>query len=386
MNLPKIRRELTRPLKQLLRLPARVTSLLFQPWVYDTLYSRWVKAYFNDRITSEYLNVCIFVVFPKVELKPSHYHTIEHLSKAGFHPVVVSNGDLAQEEIEKLSKLTITLIIRPNIGYDFGGYREGVLFLLKIGWLKYGKNLILLNDSCWFPVHQKSCWIEKALRLPYDFIGVTSNFGIPRSRGAVNLEDKWRYSTENRNFHYASFCLLIRDQVFQKNYFQSFWKNYSLTNDKKTTVRRGEIGLSQLVIRNKQSHHQTQNIENLPRLLGIRTDEEIFEIVRNTVIMDQPTLFVSKKSLVRKIENWGGNKDFKVQEDLRGECIHFLLLCCTRQGGIYTLMFHDVKYGNLHFIKKSPLEYGEDNRLSVLATIGQLTQHHQFLLTKELGN
>ena len=69
----------------------------------------------------------VYVVYPRLGLQDSHLTSLAYLARKGCAPLVVSNLPLTPQERERLQPLCWRLVERPNYGYDFGAYREGVL-------------------------------------------------------------------------------------------------------------------------------------------------------------------------------------------------------------------------------------------------------------------
>ena len=99
-------------------------------------------------------NIVIFLIFPEKGLKPSHLSTLNYFVNKKYSPLVISNCVLSAEDKIKIKRNSWFLIERKNYGYDFGGYRDGVLFL-KDKLFKIN-NMILLNDSAWFPISKNN--------------------------------------------------------------------------------------------------------------------------------------------------------------------------------------------------------------------------------------
>ena len=78
--------------------------------------------------------------------------------KNNFTPLIVSNSPLSNKDKNLILEYSWVLIERKNFGYDFGGYRDGVLFISeKIIDLD---KLILINDSTWFPIIDNNSFID----------------------------------------------------------------------------------------------------------------------------------------------------------------------------------------------------------------------------------
>jgi len=119
-----------------------------------------------------------YLIYPSRGLKPSHLRTLKYLAAKNYNAVVVCNLPLTNDEQQQILPLCHQCIQRPNFGYDFGGYRDGVLSVTNNG--KQLKHLLLLNDSTWFPIVEDTDWLADVQQLDLDFTAATSHFGIPR--------------------------------------------------------------------------------------------------------------------------------------------------------------------------------------------------------------
>lgn len=81
------------------------------------------------------------------------------LNRNEVSSIIIANHPLSKADHAALSPLCHLIIDRPNIGYDFGGYRDGVLTLSECGML--ADALYIINDSIWFPLDANSDVIEK---------------------------------------------------------------------------------------------------------------------------------------------------------------------------------------------------------------------------------
>mgnify|MGYP003314666392 CR=1 FL=1 len=142
-----------------------------------------------------------------------------------------------------------------NFGYDAGGHREAI-FLLS-GRISSLDNLILLNDSTWFPINKDDSYIDFIENSNLDFIGATSHYGFKRQRlpSKKTSLSKPQFNFNNKNFHYASYALSFSKKILKDENFLKFWKNLRLSGTKNLVVRRGEIGLTQYIVRNKEYSH-----------------------------------------------------------------------------------------------------------------------------------
>ncbi|MCD8024620.1 MAG: rhamnan synthesis F family protein, partial [Candidatus Gastranaerophilales bacterium] len=86
--------------------------------------------------------------------------------------VVILNGQIKIEELEKFKNFKGRIIQRENKGYDFWGWREGI-FSVGIEKLKEYDELILTNSSTFGPLFPFKDVFSKVK--PADFWGITSH-------------------------------------------------------------------------------------------------------------------------------------------------------------------------------------------------------------------
>lgn len=355
MALPlwKIRRELARFGRHLSELPGDLHNLLFATRHYDRTLSLGIRQFEGKLPAAK--RVAIFLIFPSSGLLSSHLRTLAYLRAKGYVSLVVSNLPLADADRERLLNESWRYMERPNFGYDFGGYRDGVLSLSDE--LPQLERLVLINDSAWFPLPGSRDWLDDVEALNVDFAGAASNFGTPRPEIEAFQSITWDYRTSRRNFHYCSFALCLRPKVLGDLDFLGFWRRLKLTDKKKRTVRRGEIGFTQWALGRGFSHGATLDVEHLDQDLGALSEERLREVVRDLVIPEEPKL----QALWRQI----ALDPATPRRDLE----NLVLLAVSRQGSAYALAGYAMRERGYPFFKKSPLWVSEDSSATSLRLI-----------------
>ena len=336
----KIWRETQRLGRQAMGLPAElVQKLYFRRW-YDAVTSRRIRRSKGELQPQS--EMAIYVIYPSQGLQPSHLHALQQIIHGGISPVVVSNLPLSDEERARLLPLCTLLLERPNVGYDFGGYRDGVFELAAM--LAGLDRLWFLNDSCWL-LPQARSWFTQARLLDLDLVGATSNYGFLRPAVRELRPFPWTYSHQSKHFHYASYALGFGSRVLSSPDFLRFWRRLDLRNDKKKTVRRGEIGLTQWAIRQGYSHGCTTSLETLDGVLASLSDQDIDAIARDLIILEDPPLMALWQVAFRRpLDTAAGRTDRTV----------IILMAVARKGGVYALAGYLAATG-FSFLKKSPL-------------------------------
>lgn len=339
--------------KRAVALPPKIIRRLFATPYYDLVLSKQTRTHIGKIAWSP--RAAVFLIFPRTGLKPSHLATLRYLAAKGYAAVVVSNIPLSEGDRASVLDHCHRLIERPNFGYDFGGYRDGILSLRND--FERLESLVLLNDSCWFPLPGTSDWLEDARALGVDFAGAASNYGVtPQPPGSYSL-GAWTYRSDNPDFHYCSFALRISQRLLRDTGFQRFWTGFGLTNDKLEVVQRGEVGLSQWIIRNGFSHACTLDIARFDTDLASLAVERIREIAHELIIPEERELRDAKAELLSR---------YDASEAWRQEAVRFILLTVAQTGASYALPEFVVRDKGFPFLKKSPLWLDRDAAESTL--------------------
>lgn len=247
----KVKRELIRIVNQIINIPSAVFDRFFSTLYYDFFLARQISVIQGNVPLKE--KVAIFLIFPNRGLTVGHLDSLHYILAAGYSPVIVSNCPLNHEDVGFLQPLSHKIVQRPNFGYDFGGYRDGIR-LLK-GDINKISNLVIFNDSCWFPLPNSKCWLETAERMRVDFAGALSHSSM-KWFNALNFSRGVGATPETyfKHFHYGSFALMFSRGAFTRKEFWNFWDKLKLSSSKDKTVKYGEQALSTLMFTHGFSH------------------------------------------------------------------------------------------------------------------------------------
>ncbi len=354
MELWKLQRELLRFGKQFREIPEDLINYFFATRRYDRTRLDRIRMFDGKLPKSD--RIAIFLIFPKTGLLQSHLQTLEYFRSKGYATLVVSNLPLSDTDRKRLSESCWQIMERPNFGYDFGGYRDGVLHLSKD--LKSLERLVFINDSVWFPLPKGRDWLDDVEALGVDFAGAASNYGTPRPAIDKFRSTKWSYSINHHNFHVCSFAFCLRPTVMRHFGFLKFWQNLRLTDEKKRTVRRGEIGFTQWALSSSFNVGTTLDVANLDFELTALSDQSLREYASNLIIPEHPKLC----QLWRKLTE----DPLTPRHDLE----KLILLAVSLQGSSYSLAAYSIKEKGFPFLKKSPLslsKQGKNNTLKISA-------------------
>jgi hypothetical protein len=147
---------------------------------------------------------------------------ISQLITSGFEVVLVSaceSRDPLVLDSEILNKITV--LRKPNVGYDFGSWSVGLLTFPEI---RKAKEVLLLNDSNSGPFGSISNLLEKMSNSPYDITGITDSL--------------------QHRYHIQSFMMHFKNDSINNKSVVDFWKNIRSQNNKFDVVLAYELGLT----------------------------------------------------------------------------------------------------------------------------------------------
>ncbi len=175
------------------------------------------------------LKVAIYLIYQPKGLLPSTIETCRVLAESGYGVLVMSNAPLSLADNAKLAPFTYLVVERPNFGYDFGGYRDGVRLLRALG--TQPKALIVLNDSVWWPVMDGDPLISHMEEAGADVVGTILHHLSPRNG-------------RPRPPFLESYLYWFGPNALASDAFWLFWDRYRVSNLKYNAIHRGERKLT----------------------------------------------------------------------------------------------------------------------------------------------
>ena len=155
-------------------------------------------------------------------------HYVTALHQAGFSILFVTNsGKLKDHALETIKPLCAGVLVRRNIGYDFGAMREGLSYLNLPR--PNTEMVVLANDSIYGPLKPLDDMIGRIDFATADLWGAT---------------DSWQ-----SRYHIQSYFLAAGRRVLEHKAWRDFWNDVRPVKSKTWVINRYELGLSQRMVR-----------------------------------------------------------------------------------------------------------------------------------------
>lgn len=153
---------------------------------------------------------------------------LEQLADAGFSVVLVSNsGSLTPDAMAALQDICAAVLVRRNIGYDFGAWADAMATLSLPR--PDTQSLLICNDSLYGPLAP----------LPPLLAAMD-----PAAADMWSLTESWQ-----RRFHLQSFFLLAHRAAITSPAWAEFWASIRPLPSKHAIIKRYEVGLTQSLLR-----------------------------------------------------------------------------------------------------------------------------------------
>ena len=145
------------------------------------------------------------------------------LRRHDINPIVVCNGNLSDEQLDRLAIDAHRILVRRNLGRDFGAYRAATVLLQAQEFQP--RRLLYLNDSVMFVDGTGlDAMIGGLAESDYDVVGTFENHEIAH--------------------HVGSYAFSVSGKVFADPSVQRFWRDYKPYDLRPHAIKKGEIGLS----------------------------------------------------------------------------------------------------------------------------------------------
>jgi len=184
-----------------------------------------IKILENPKISNKE-KLCLFAHFDnKNEIAEYVIDSVKKISDLGFNIIFTTTSEkIADSELKKISKYCSKIIIKENIGYDFGSWTKGFEAVEDIN--KY-QELMLINDSFYGPL--------------FDLAKVMAEMSSKYDMWGIN-------DTYEQKYHIQSFFMVFNRKIIESGLLTEFFRSFTPIFNKYDLVKTCEVGLSQLVL------------------------------------------------------------------------------------------------------------------------------------------
>lgn len=167
--------------------------------------------------------LCVFAHYDRDGLIDDYViHYLSELSRADCEIVFVSTApNVGDETVDRVRPYASRILLRENVGYDFGSWRDGLALIGDFG--SYDR-VIIANDSVYGPLTDLRAVFAKMAHREAPVWGIT---------------DSLRYAR-----HLQSYFIVFEREAVQSVAFNCFWKSLPDYRSKHVVIMQCEVGLS----------------------------------------------------------------------------------------------------------------------------------------------
>lgn len=180
----------------------------------------------------------ILVVYDKDGIVDEYIiYLLNELKTVLSHIVIVCNGEMKKDAIDKLNEYTKDVFIRSNMGYDAGAFKDTLYNLL--GWEQVSQydELVLINDTFYGPFEPFRNIFDTMQSKNVDFWGLTAQ---PKTKCSYEA-----YGMEQLPYHIQSYFIVIRSNLLKNKIFRDFWDTMEETNSYMQAVINYELRMTE---------------------------------------------------------------------------------------------------------------------------------------------
>jgi GT2 family glycosyltransferase len=184
---------------------------------------------------------------------------IQELLNCEFEIVLVSACE-SSEHLNVSQNLLdrITVVRKPNFGYDFGSWSVALQALPEI---ELADEVLLLNDSLIGPFGKLDEILNRMNDSPYSVTGLTDSIEI--------------------DYHIQSYMVHFKDGSLRNEVFQNFWRNVKHEASKNEIIRNYEIGMSRLALENRIYMGAVFPFNLTPNRWGASSKSNLISLINN---------------------------------------------------------------------------------------------------------
>lgn len=252
----KLVRESVRALNRLKTLPA----LIYEPHLRRFYDAKRLSTTMSSKGQHPPRNkIAIFVVYQPNGLAGSTFETCKYLTACGYAVLVIANTPVVGHDRDNLLSHIWMLIERPNFGYDFGAYREGLRFIWDN--MLSPEAVVILNDSTWFPLFDADTTLSMLASSNWDVGGIF----LGKNRNSLFLE---------------SYIYHVSKEALNNISYRQEWLCMPISSNRILTIRHCERGHSQRLAAAGHKLGALYSNEILLDRICVQSDQFVYNTLR----------------------------------------------------------------------------------------------------------
>ncbi|WP_354345378.1 rhamnan synthesis F family protein [Phyllobacterium ifriqiyense] len=166
----------------------------------------------------------IFLIWQPDELPWYVKNALKSLNELNINVLTIVNHPLDANRLSELQSLCCHVMVRNNVGFDIGAYKDGTRFIRGIS---QPSRVFYLNDSVYY--------FEEGLEQLF------------RRMAESTADVVAPFENHEYTYHIQSFCFAVSGLVFSSSLFQGFWEKFLPVNSRVWAISQGEVALSKIV-------------------------------------------------------------------------------------------------------------------------------------------
>ncbi len=270
-------------------------------------------------------------------------HYLTELKNAGCDVVFFTNSHVSDEQVSKIKNSVNQIIIRQNVGYDFGAYFTG--YVEHRDKLSNYKNVLFINDSVFGPFYGLSKVFDKMSAQNLDMWGISDAF--------------------HKHYHIQSYFWAFKTSGAVLAVLDEEAKNYDFNLPKKDVVGKYEEGITAKMLKAElKLGVLCSNAEAIDFEMNQNDDKTL-----KSLKADMVRIAKSKQSFVKKIKAL-----FSVKTNR--DCNFVVPDANAYLTGINSCWYSMIKYFECPFIKVSLLKSPQNFRYHGFIYISLIKQQY----------
>lgn len=232
---------------------------------------------------------CIFSIYSyNSQIEEWRYEIIKGIKKVANQLIIVINGNIESNDSKKLSVYADEILVRANLGFDAGAYKDIInspRFQME---LKNIDELVLMNDTFWGPIYPFENMFERMAQERVDFWGITKS--AAGKLGNVSYDQ-----------HIQGYFIVIRKSILMDCSFIEYWRQIKYPLDYLEAIQVFEIEFTRKMAELGYAYTSYMDVNGAGQLL--RYNSNIYLDFFDELIVEYNCPVLKRKALSLKNYN-----------------------------------------------------------------------------------